>query len=77
MTAIEPDPGTTPGTTKVPANPVLDTLGVRVLHVAPGLARFDLRIGPDHLNIQGALHGGVTATLLDVAGGYEIGRAHV
>ncbi|CAN7772436.1 PaaI family thioesterase [Variovorax sp. LjRoot290] len=51
-------------------NPLLDYLGIERVGVAPGEATFELLVGPRHLNRQGKLQGGVTATLLDAACGY-------
>jgi uncharacterized protein (TIGR00369 family) len=51
-------------------NPLLDYLGVRLVEWEPGLAVFQLDIEPRHLNRQGSLQGGVTATMLDAACGY-------
>ena len=51
-------------------NPLLDDLGIRLVDVAPGRCTFELDIEPRHLNRQGSLQGGVTATLLDAACGY-------
>lgn len=42
-------------------------LGYRVLHWEPGLVDLELEIGPQHLNRGGSVHGGVLATLIDVA----------
>ena len=51
-------------------NPLLDELGIRrVVHEA-GRCAFELDVEPRHLNRQGSLQGGVTATLLDAACGY-------
>lgn len=51
-------------------NPLLDYLGIEQVGVAHGEATFELAVGPRHLNRQGSLQGGVTATLLDAACGY-------
>lgn len=51
--------------------PVFDTLGVRLTDWRPGFAAFQLVVEPRHLNYAGRLHGGVIATLLDVACGYS------
>jgi uncharacterized protein (TIGR00369 family) len=42
-------------------------MGIRVVEAQPGMARIELDVGPDHLNIGGTVHGGVIATLVDVA----------
>ncbi|MBY4945114.1 PaaI family thioesterase [Cupriavidus respiraculi] len=51
-------------------NPLLDALGIRLARVGPGHSTFELDIEPRHLNRQGTLQGGVSATLLDAACGY-------
>ncbi|MGV6872154.1 PaaI family thioesterase [Pseudochelatococcus sp. B33] len=51
-------------------NPLLQHLGVRLLRWEPGEADFGLTIDERHLNRQSRLHGGVIATMLDVACGY-------
>ncbi|MGO4303253.1 PaaI family thioesterase [Cupriavidus sp. RAF12] len=51
-------------------NPLLDDLGIRLTNVGPGECTFTLDIEPRHLNRQGTLQGGVSATLLDAACGY-------
>ena len=51
-------------------NPLLEHLGVRLVHWGGGECEFQLDIGAQHLNRQASLHGGVVATLLDAACGY-------
>jgi len=51
-------------------NPFLQGLGVKLIRWAPGEAEFQLHIAKQHLNRQGALHGGMIATLMDAACGY-------
>ena len=51
--------------------PLFDHLGVRLTGWDPGFAEFELEIERRHLNYAGTLHGGVIATLLDVACGYS------
>lgn len=51
-------------------NPYLEWLGARLQVLRKGHAEFSLEVAPQHLNKQGKLHGGVTASLLDVACGY-------
>ncbi|MDM0110370.1 PaaI family thioesterase [Variovorax sp. J22R24] len=51
-------------------NPLLEDLGIRLASVGPGRSTFELDVAPRHLNRQGSLQGGVTATLLDAACGY-------
>jgi uncharacterized protein (TIGR00369 family) len=51
-------------------NPLLESLGVHLAGWEIGRAEFQLEIEGRHLNRQGVLQGGVTATLLDAACGY-------
>ena len=51
-------------------NPLLEYLGIRLASVGMGQCAFELDVEPRHLNRQGSLQGGVTATLLDAACGY-------
>lgn len=51
-------------------NPLLEYLGIRLLSLDAGQCTFGLDIEARHLNRQGSLQGGVTATLLDAACGY-------
>lgn len=51
-------------------NPLLEHLGIRLAGLGTGQCTFELDIEPRHLNRQGSLQGGVTATLLDAACGY-------
>ena len=43
--------------------------GILVTHVEPGLARGELRAGPNSVNPHGMIHGGALATLADTVGG--------
>ena len=43
--------------------------GILVTHVEPGLARGELRAGPNSVNPHGIIHGGALATLADTVGG--------
>lgn len=43
--------------------------GIRVTHVEPGLARGELRAGPNSVNPHGMVHGGAMATLADTVAG--------
>ena len=70
--------GGSPSLFKPPAtdgNPLLEPLfshlGVRLTGWDPGFAAFELELEHRHLNYSGSLHGGVIATLLDVACGYS------
>ncbi len=51
--------------------PLFDQLGLRLTAWQPGSAAFELAVETRHLNYVGSLHGGVIATLLDVACGYS------
>jgi uncharacterized protein (TIGR00369 family) len=51
-------------------NPLLGYLGIRLASVGDGRCTFELDLEPRHLNRQGSVQGGVTATLLDAACGY-------
>jgi len=51
-------------------NPLLDYLGIRLASIGDGRCTFELDLEPRHLNRQGSVQGGVTATLLDAACGY-------
>src|SRR2546425_9521472 len=44
-------------------------LGTRCLFKKEGKSRYELSLGPDHLNRRGVAHGGVVASLLDTAMG--------
>lgn len=47
--------------------PFYKDLGIELVAVEPGRARLELPILPKHMNGWGAVHGGVTLTVLDVA----------
>ena len=51
-------------------NPLLDDLGIRRVDHQAGRCTFEMDVQARHLNRQGSLQGGVTATLLDAACGY-------
>lgn len=44
-------------------------LGARPVEIGEGWVRLSCEIGADHANLSGILHGGVAATLVDMAGG--------
>lgn len=52
------------------SSPVLDALGGFMSRGEGAALEVGLLVGPRHLNARGSLHGGVTATLLDVGMGY-------
>ena len=45
---------------------------VNIVHATPGLLRARLVLGPNHINSKHTLHGSVSATLVDWAGGLVI-----
>lgn len=47
-------------------------LGARSVLREGGRARYELKVGPDHLNRRGVAHGGVVASLLDTAMGSAV-----
>lgn len=57
-------------------NPLLDALGIRLVSLGPGHAEFEMDVESRHLNRQGSLQGGVSATLLDAACGYATLEDH-
>ena len=67
MTVARPDPtgpGPDPG-----VGPFAELLGVRRTLMAGGRARFEVTVGPQHLNPHGIVHGGVVYSLVDYAMG--------
>lgn len=44
-------------------------IGLKTVEAREGYAVLELNVSPEHLNSQGALHGGVVATMIDHAGG--------
>ena len=54
------------------SSPVLDALGGFMSRGEGEQLEIGLLVAPTHLNARGRLHGGVTATLLDVAMGYML-----
>lgn len=62
-----------------PTHPILSTVntphqfsyenGIIVTHIEPGLARGELRAGPNSINPHGKIHGGALAALADTVGG--------
>jgi acyl-CoA thioesterase len=49
--------------------PFAELLGMRAKSVGEGRARFELEVGPTHLNPNGVLHGGVIYSVADTAMG--------
>ena len=68
---------------RVAASPFHSGFGLSVEDASAGSVRLGWRAGPEHLNLQGLVHGGVLATLADVAMGLAVrtaiepGRRHV
>jgi acyl-coenzyme A thioesterase PaaI-like protein len=54
------------------SSPVLDALGGFMSRGEGEDLEVGLWVGPNHLNARGGLHGGVIATLMDVATGYML-----
>ena len=54
------------------SSPVLEALGGFMSRGEGADLEIGLWVGPNHLNARGGLHGGVIATLLDVATGYML-----
>lgn len=46
--------------------------GVEIVDAAPGRAEVAFEAGPEHVNLQGLVHGGMLATLADTAMGLAI-----
>jgi len=68
---------------RIAASPFHSGFGLSVEDASEGSVRLGWRAGPEHLNLQGLVHGGVLATLADVAMGLAVrtavqpGRRHV
>lgn len=54
------------------SSPVLEALGGFMSRGDGEALEIGMQVGPNHLNARGGLHGGVIATLLDVATGYML-----
>ena len=54
------------------SSPVLEALGGFMSRGEGDALEIGLLVGPTHLNARGRLHGGVSATVLDVAMGYML-----
>ena len=55
------------------STPFSQLLGMRCLEREKGRARYELEVGPEHLNRRGVAHGGVVTSLLDTALGASVG----
>jgi acyl-coenzyme A thioesterase 13 len=58
--------------TASPIYAFLFTPGLQLIHASRGLVIARLILGPAHLNSSGSLHGSVSATIVDWAGGLAI-----
>jgi len=52
---------------KVRRDPYANTLGIEVLEIREGYAKASLTVGENMLNFHGVAHGGLIASLVDVA----------
>jgi uncharacterized protein (TIGR00369 family) len=57
---------------ELPAPPIAETLGFRLVEAEPGRAVFEMEPGTRHYNPIGSVHGGVALTLLDSAMGCAV-----
>jgi uncharacterized protein (TIGR00369 family) len=57
---------------ELPRSPIGELMGFDAMDVEPGVVRFEVTAGPQHLNPIGLVHGGLAATLLDSALGCAI-----
>lgn len=64
------NPSSVPDTSSLYAGTYLEFLGFRLATWREGFARLEMTVRPDHQNTVGYLHGGVIASLLDVAGAF-------
>ena len=60
---------------RVAASSFHASIGITVEQVREGSVDLRLDAGPDHANLQGTVHGGVLATLLDTAAGLAVRSA--
>ncbi|MBI5014849.1 MAG: hotdog fold thioesterase [Deltaproteobacteria bacterium] len=51
----------------VAREPYAQRMGMRCLHLEPGLARVEMTAGPDTANVFGMVHGGAVFSVLDEA----------
>jgi len=56
----------------LPAPPISELMGFRLVLAEPGRAVFEMEPGPQHYNPIGSVHGGIALTLLDSAMGCAV-----
>ena len=57
---------------RIAASPFHAGFGISVEHAAAGEVRLGWDARPDHRNLQGLVHGGILATLVDIAMGLAV-----
>ena len=57
---------------RIAASPFHAGFGIAVEHAAAGEVRLGWEARPDHRNLQGLVHGGILATLADIAMGLAV-----
>jgi uncharacterized protein (TIGR00369 family) len=57
---------------ELPAPPIAELMGFRLVEAEPGRAVFEMEAGPEHYNPIGSVHGGIAMTLLDSAMGCAV-----
>ncbi len=57
---------------ELPAPPISELVGFRLVLAEPGRAVFEMEPGPQHYNPIGSVHGGIALTLLDSAMGCAV-----
>ncbi|MDP9301079.1 MAG: PaaI family thioesterase [Actinomycetota bacterium] len=57
---------------RIAASPFHAGFGISVEHAAAGDVRLGWEARPDHRNLQGLVHGGILATLVDIAMGLAV-----
>ena len=57
---------------ELPAPPIAELMGFRLVEAEPGRAVFEMEPGPEHYNPIGSVHGGIALTLLDSAMGCAV-----
>jgi uncharacterized protein (TIGR00369 family) len=57
---------------ELPAPPISELMGFRLVEAEPGRAVFEMTPGPQHYNPIGSVHGGIALTLLDSAMGCAV-----